>query len=78
MLYYGKPGLTASEAAPAGTWRGYVAVWDARTGADRTGRGLGLVPAGVAAGELIGACGRFDGSAVARRTTWPSSPGSRR
>jgi hypothetical protein len=66
-LYHGRPGLPASEANPAGTWRGYLAVWDTRTGADRSGQGRDLQPVNVAADGLIAGCGRFDGNAVARR-----------
>ena len=66
-LYYGKPGLTAAEGTPGGTWRGYLAVWDSRTGNDRTGRGRSLLPVNIQAGELIAGCGRFDGQSVARR-----------
>jgi hypothetical protein len=66
-LYYGKPGLGAPEADPALTWRDYLAVWDTRTGADRTGKGRDLVPANIAQGSLIGPCGRFDGAAIASR-----------
>ncbi|HEX6012081.1 MAG TPA: DUF2341 domain-containing protein, partial [Geminicoccaceae bacterium] len=67
FLYYGKPGLAASEANAAGVWRGYLAVYDARTGADRSGQGRALTPSNVAAGELIGEAGAYDGSAVASR-----------
>jgi len=67
LLYYGKPGLTAAEANPAATWRGYLAVWDTRTGGDRTGRNRHLQPSNVASGELIAGCGRFDGNATAQR-----------
>lgn len=66
-LYYGKPGLTAAEGPPAATWRGYLAVWDTRTGADRTGKNRGLTPANVEEGRLIAGCGRFGGQAVAKR-----------
>jgi hypothetical protein len=67
LLYYGKPGLAATEANPAGAWRGYLAVYDARTGADRTGQGRNLTPSNVAAGELIGDAGAYNGAAVASR-----------
>src|SRR4051794_22994272 len=65
LLYYGKSALTATEANPAGVWRGYLAVWDARTGADRTGNGRTLMPSGIGVGSLIGDCGSFNGTAVA-------------
>ena len=67
LLYYGKPGLAAGEANPAGTWRGYLAVWNTLTGTDRTGKGRGLQPSNIATGSLIAGCGRFDGAAVAQR-----------
>ena len=67
LLYYGKAGLAAGEADPAATWRGYLAVWDTRTGSDRTGRNRHLQPSGVAPGSLIAGCGRFDGNATAQR-----------
>lgn len=65
FLYYGKAGLAASEANPAGVWAGYLAVWDARTGVDRSGNGRHLTPSGIAAGELIGPAGSFSGTATA-------------
>lgn len=68
LLYYGKPGLTAAEGNAADTWSGYLAVWDSRTGNDRTGHGRSLLPVNIQAGELIAGCGRFDGQAVARRS----------
>jgi hypothetical protein len=68
FLYYGKPGLTATEANPSSAWRGYLAVIDSRTGADRTGNGRSLTPSGITAGELIGPAGSFNGSAVASRS----------
>jgi hypothetical protein len=67
LLYYGKPALAATEADPAGVWQGYLAVYDARTGADRTGQGRNLTPSNVAAAELIGDAGAYDGAAVASR-----------
>ena len=68
LLYYGKPALSATEANPTGVWQAYLAVYDVRTGSDRTGRGRSLTPSGVAAGTLLGDAGAFDGSAVARRS----------
>jgi hypothetical protein len=67
LLYYGKAGLAASEADPASTWRDYLAVWDPRTGRDRSGKGRDLAPANVADGSLIGPAGSFNGQAVATR-----------
>lgn len=67
FLYHGRPGLAAAEAPAAGTWRGYLAVWDTLTGADRSGQGRDLQPTGVLPGSLIAGCGRFDGASVARR-----------
>ena len=69
LLYYGKPALAVAEANPVGVWRGHLAVWDARTGSDRTGNGRALTPSGVAAGSLIGDCGRFNGAAVASQAS---------
>jgi hypothetical protein len=65
VLYYGKPGLTATEADPAGTWAGYLAVWNARTGVDRSGNGRHLVPGALQDGELLGPAGRYPGDAAA-------------
>ena len=73
QLYYGKPSLAASEANPAGVWRGYLAVWDARTGVDRTGNGRALTPSGINAGSLIGDCGSFNGTAWRPRPVRPGS-----
>jgi hypothetical protein len=63
FLYYGKAGLTASEADPAATWQDYLAVWDPLTGRDRSGNGRHLVATGVVPDELVGPAGRFDGTA---------------
>ncbi|MEJ5231646.1 MAG: Ig-like domain-containing protein [Geminicoccaceae bacterium] len=64
FLYYGKPGLGASEADPAATWRDYLAVWHLPDPTDRTGRGRDLVATAVSTTEgPIGAAGRFDGTA---------------
>ncbi|MFZ1425973.1 MAG: DUF2341 domain-containing protein [Geminicoccaceae bacterium] len=67
FLYYGKGSLTATEANPTGVWQAYLAVYNARTGADRTGNGRTLTPAGIGSGELLGDAGSFNGSAVASR-----------
>ena len=67
FVYYGKSGLTATEANPAGVWQGYLAVYDTRSGVDRTGQGRTLIPNGIGAGELIGGAGAFNGTAVASR-----------
>ena len=67
VLYYGKPGLTATEANPASVWRGYLAVLDARTGVDRSGANRGLTPTGIGVGALIGDAGAYNGSSVASR-----------
>ena len=67
-LYYGKPDLTNTEANPAGTWRGYLAVLDARTGTDRSGANRGLTPTNIASGLLIGDAGVYAGTSVASRT----------
>jgi hypothetical protein len=61
LLYYGKPGLTQSEADPAAVWAGYAAVWDVRTGLDRSGQGRDVVMTGVAPQPLLGGAGAFDG-----------------
>ncbi len=62
VLYYGKPGLTATEANPASVWRGYLAVLDARTGVDRSGANRALTPTGIGTGALIGDAGAYTGS----------------
>jgi hypothetical protein len=59
FVYYGKPNATASEATPTQVWRGYLAVFDARTGADRSGRARDLMPTNVGAGELLAWRGRL-------------------
>ena len=66
FLYYGKPGLAAPEANPQAVWQGHLAVWDSQSGQDRSAQGRDLVATGVQAGELIGPCGLFDGSADLR------------
>ncbi len=67
VLYYGKSGLTVTEANPASVWRGYLAVFDARTGADRSGNNRALTPTGIGAGTLLGDAGSFTGASVASR-----------
>jgi hypothetical protein len=67
VLYYGKPGLTVTEANPASVWRGYLTVLDARTGVDRSGANRGLTPTGIGAGTLLGDAGRYTGTSVASR-----------
>ena len=61
-LWYGKSGLSVTEGNPAGAWRNYAVVWNARTGADRTGLGRTLTPANVTAGALIGDAGDYNGT----------------
>ena len=61
LLYYGKPGA-AAEANAVGAWRNYLAVWNARTGADRTGQGRTLTPTAVGAGTLLGGAGSYNGT----------------
>lgn len=66
-LYYGKASLGGTEANPTAVWQAYLAVYNVRTGSDRTGRGRTLTPNRVTSGELLGDAGAFDGSAVASR-----------
>ena len=67
VLYYGKPGLTGTEANPTAVWRGYLAVLDARTGGDRSGNNRALTPTGIGAGTLLGDAGNYSGTSVASR-----------
>lgn len=62
FLYYGKAGLAATEAAPAGVWRDYLAVWHLPSTTDRTGRGRNLTASNVGSGTLIGEAGSFSGT----------------
>lgn len=62
FLYYGKAGMVATEAAPAGVWRDYLAVWHLPSTNDRTGRGRNLAASNVGTGTLIGAAGSFTGT----------------
>ncbi len=66
FLYYGNADLLASEENPTAVWRDYLAVWDTASGRDRTGSGRDLTPAGIAAGNLVGPAGAFDGDADER------------
>ncbi len=66
FLYHGKTGLAVSEENPTAVWQDYLAVWDTASGRDRTGNGRDLTPAGVAAGNLVGPAGVFDGNADER------------
>ena len=61
-LYYGKSGLAAGEADPAGVWRNYLAVYHLPSGQDRTGNGRDLASSNVAEGALIGKAGAFNGT----------------
>lgn len=65
FIFYGKAGLSASEANQADTWSDYIAVWNCRTGADRTGHSRNVYPnvspSDVGAGTLIGDAGSYDG-----------------
>jgi hypothetical protein len=69
FLYCGKSGLAASEADPAAVWAGYVAVWDAGSGADRSGQGRGLTMSGVEPQPLLGGAGAFNGTGAHGRRT---------
>jgi hypothetical protein len=69
FLYYGRPGLAASAADPAAVWAGYLAVWDVRSGADRSGQGRDLVMSGVVPQPLRGGAGAFDGAGAHGRRT---------
>ena len=65
-VYYGKTGATADPVRERAVWQDYLAVWDGQTGRDRTTTGRDLTLSGaIAGGELIGPCGRFDGTARA-------------
>lgn len=67
-LYYGKPGLSATEANPSGTYTGFLAVWNVATGADVSGKGRSLTASGVAQTALRGPAGIFDGNGYASRS----------
>jgi hypothetical protein len=53
FLYYGKPGLTATEANPTGVWTGWDGVWQMPTGIDATSNGRNLTASGVTAGGSV-------------------------
>lgn len=80
-IYYGKNGLVATDADAPAALVDYIAVWDARTGADRSGRGRDLNPTAITAGTLIGDAGSYNGttsSAVSTAITswwggWPAA-----
>lgn len=70
LLYYGKPDISGDEANVSGCWSGYLAVINAKTGADKTGNGRSLTPAGtINDATLIGSAGQYAGSAVAATAT---------
>ena len=70
LLYYGKPDISGDEANVSGCWSGYLAVINAKTGADKTGNGRTLTPAGtINDATLIGPAGQYAGSAVAATAT---------
>ncbi len=66
FLYYGRTGLTATEADPTAVWQDYLAVWDTASGRDRTAGGRDLTLSGVTGSQLVGASGMFDGNADER------------
>ena len=61
-LYYGKTGLTAGDANPAGVWRNYLAVYHLPSGVDRTQTGRDLTATNVGEDTLIGKAGSFNGT----------------
>ena len=75
FLYYGKPGLTESEADPAGVWADYLSVWHLPTLTDRGPGGRTLTAAGTVANDVDGLNGaiRLAGAGTLGRTdasTW--------
>lgn len=60
FLYYGKSGLSGSEASATATWAGFIASIDMATGIDRSGNGADLTLTNVAATSFNGvAAGDF-------------------
>ena len=54
LLYYGKPGLQASEAAPQAVWQDYLAVWHLPSIVDASGNARDLSPTGDVADASLG------------------------
>jgi hypothetical protein len=54
LLYYGKPGLAASEAEPETVWQDYLAVWHLPEASDSSGQGRGLVAQGSVQSTTLG------------------------
>ena len=54
LLYYGKPGLTESEAQPTDVWSDYLAVWHLPSNVDATAEGRSLTPVGMTSGTSAG------------------------
>ena len=55
LLYYGKSGITADEADPAGCWAGYVQSVNMATGLDMSGNGRHFTLDGVSSSTIFGA-----------------------
>lgn len=73
LLYYGNPTISAHEQDVAGTYSGYLAVINARTGVDETGNSRTFTPSDtIASGIAIGDAASFAGDKVATAAdpTW--------
>lgn len=65
FLYIGKTGLSSTEEDAVALYVDCWGVWNCKTGVDLTGAGRNLTPTSVAAGEILGEAGSFDGSTSA-------------
>ena len=62
-VYYGKADIIADPVAEQAVWQDYLAVWDGQSGRDRATAGRDMTLSGtITKDELIGPCGRFDGT----------------
>lgn len=73
LLYYGNQTIAADEQDVAGTYTGYLAVINARTGVDESGNGRTFTPSDtIASGTAIGDAASFFGDKIATAAdpTW--------
>lgn len=60
-IWFSKPSQTEPSQNPQGVWQDYWAVWNVRTGQDRTGNGRHLTPTNIGNGTMLTLAGAFNG-----------------
>lgn len=64
LLYYDNAAVIQNTANPSAVWQGYLGRWNSTSGMDSSGNSRDLTVKDVAAGELVGPAGDYDGNAV--------------